>query len=159
MRGKFESEVDSGVVDAEIAAVIGDRESTELTQAIVVVHRGKIVAEAYGEGVDSSTTLISWSMAKSITHALVGIAQSEGLLDVAMAAPISQWQSDPRSTVTLQHLLEMRSGLSWVEDYVDGNSSNVIAMLFGAGAQDTAKYAIDQPLVCTPGSQGISVPK
>ncbi len=155
VRGEFGPAVDGAAVESEIAEVIGDRELSDLTQTIVVIHRGKLVAEAYAEGVDCDTALISWSMAKSITHALVGIAQSDGLLDVAAFAPIGQWQGDTRRAISLQHLLEMRSGLSWVEDYVDGDSSDVIAMLFGSGAQDNAKYAIERPLASEPGSQWI----
>ena len=155
MRGEFRTAVDGAAVEGEIAAVIGDRDLTELTEAIVVIHRGKLVAEAYADGVDCNTTLISWSMAKSITHALIGIAQSDGLLDVAKPAPITNWQADSRRAITLQNLLEMRSGLSWVEDYVDGDSSDVIAMLFGSGARDNAKYAIERPLASEPGSQWI----
>jgi len=157
VRGEFEALVDGAAVESEIAGVIGVRDLTELTEAIVVIHRGKLVAEAYADGVDCDTALISWSMAKSITHALVGIAQSDGLLDVAEPAPITQWSArwpaDARCAITLQHLLEMRSGLSWVEDYVDVDSSDVIAMLFGSGAQDNAKYAIERPLASEPGSQ------
>jgi len=155
VRGEFEAAVDGTAVESEIAAVIGDRGLTELTEAVVVIHRGKLVVEAYADGVDCETTLISWSMAKSITHALVGIAQADGLLDVVEPAPIAKWQVDARRAITLQHLLEMRSGLSWVEDYVDVDSSDVIAMLFGSGAQDNAKYAIERPLASEPGSEWI----
>ena len=153
--GKFDSAVNGAAVESEIGSVIGECELSDLTKAIVVIHRGKLVAEAYAEGVDHNTTLISWSMAKSITHALVGIAKSDGLIDVAGEAPIAPWQGDDRRAITLQNLLEMRSGLSWVEDYVDSNASDVIAMLFGSGAQDNAKYAIERPLASEPGSEWI----
>jgi CubicO group peptidase (beta-lactamase class C family) len=91
-------------------------------------------------------------MAKSITHALVGIAVGDGLLAVEDPAPVRQWKDDARNTITLQHLLDMRSGLSWIEDYVDGDASDVIEMLFGSGKDDNAAYAIAQPLALDPGS-------
>jgi CubicO group peptidase (beta-lactamase class C family) len=91
-------------------------------------------------------------MAKSITHALVGMAQMDGLLDVQAPTGIASWQNDDRKLITLQHLLEMRSGLSWIEDYVDGNESDVIDMLFGSGKEDHATHAINHPLVNMPGS-------
>jgi CubicO group peptidase (beta-lactamase class C family) len=47
----------------------------------------------------------------------------------------------------------MRSGLSWVEDYVDSDASDVIEMLFGTGKGDNAAYAISQELVSVPGSE------
>jgi CubicO group peptidase (beta-lactamase class C family) len=92
-------------------------------------------------------------MAKSITHALVGMAQMDGLLDVQAPTGIAQWQNDDRRLITLQHLLEMRSGLVWIEDYVVGNESDVIDMLFGSGKEDHAAHAMKQPLASTPGSE------
>ena len=133
--------------------MVGDHLETDTTLAVVVQHRGEVVAEAYADGVTAGTTLISWSMAKSITHALVGMAQMDGLLDVRATTGIAQWQNDDRKNITLQHLLEMRSGLAWIEDYVEGNESDVIEMLFGAGKDDHAAYAINQQLSSTPGSE------
>ena len=133
--------------------MVGDHLETDTTLGVVVQHRGEVVAEAYADGVTADTTLISWSMAKSITHALVGMAQMDGLLDVQAPTGITQWQNDDRKHITLQHLLEMRSGLAWIEDYVEGNESDVIEMLFGAGKDDHAAYAINQQLSSTPGSE------
>ena len=140
-------------LDARVASMVGDHLETDITLAVVVQHRGDVVAEAYADGVTAGTTLISWSMAKSITHALVGIAQMDGLLDVRATTGIAHWQNDDRKHITLQHLLEMRSGLAWIEDYVEGNESDVIEMLFGAGKDDHAAYAINQQLSSTPGSE------
>lgn len=133
--------------------MVGDHVETDTTLAIVVQHRGEVVAEAYANGVTADTTLISWSMAKSITHALVGMAQMDGLLDVQAPTGIAQWQNDDRRLITLQHLLEMRSGLAWIEDYVEGNESDVIDMLFGSGKDDHAAHAMKKPLASTPGSE------
>ena len=133
--------------------MVGGHLETDTTLAVVVQHRGEVVAEAYADGVTADTTLISWSMAKSITHALVGMAQMDGLLDVRATTGIAHWQNDDRKHITLQHLLEMRSGLAWIEDYVEGNESDVIEMLFGAGKDDHAAYAINQQLSSTPGSE------
>jgi CubicO group peptidase (beta-lactamase class C family) len=126
-----------------------------VTLAQLVLHKGEVVSEVYGPEVTAQTTLISWSMAKSMTHALVGIAQMDGLLNIADSHLFPEWESDDRRNITLQQLLEMRSGLSWVEDYVDGDSSDVIDMLFGSGKEDIASYAIAQPLAATPGAEWV----
>ena len=123
--------------------------------AELVVKGGKIVHEMYGSDISAETTLISWSMAKSITQALVGIAVLDGLLDVDLPTGLAAWSHDERSAITLRHLLEMRSGLSWIEDYVDGENSDVIDMLFGKGKDDTATYAISQPLIAPPGTSWV----
>jgi CubicO group peptidase (beta-lactamase class C family) len=125
-----------------------------LTLAIVVVHRGRVVAERYGPDVGSGTTLVSWSMAKSITHALVGLLVRDGALDLRAPAPVPRWQTagDPRAEITLDQLLQMRSGLAFVEDYVDDQVSDVIEMLFGSGQRDMAAFAESFPLEHPPGS-------
>lgn len=140
-------------LDAKVASLVGEHVETDTTLAVVVQHRGEVMAEAYADGVAADTTLISWSMAKSITHALVGMAQMDGLLDVRMPTGIASWQNDDRRLITLQDLLEMRSGLAWIEDYVEGNESDVIDMLFGSGKEDHAAHAIDKSLTSTPGSE------
>lgn len=133
--------------------------------ALVVVHRGRLVFERYGTvpggvfapetPVDRSTPLISWSMAKSITHALTGMLIADGRLSVTDTVGCAEWRADERSRITIADLLAMRDGLDFVEDYVidaDGNSrSDVIAMLFGDGAADVAGYARSRPAKHEPG--------
>jgi CubicO group peptidase (beta-lactamase class C family) len=91
-------------------------------------------------------------MAKSITHAAVGILVAEGRLVLDAPAPVPGWAGTPKERITLQHLLNMRSGLLFVEDYVDDAVSNCLEMLYGAGADDMAAYAAGLPLVAEPGS-------
>jgi CubicO group peptidase (beta-lactamase class C family) len=124
------------------------------THALVVVHGGRIVVERYGSGTTASTTLLSWSMAKSITHAAAGILVRDGRLDVTAPAPVAAWQQpgDPRRGITVEHLLRMVPGLRFVEDYVDDRVSDVIRMLFGDGADDVAGFAASFPLEHPPGT-------
>jgi len=129
--------------------------SDNVTLAQLVLHKGEVVSENYGPEVSAETPLISWSMAKCITHALVGIAQMDGLLHTENHDLFPEWANDERRAITLQQLLEMRSGLSWIEDYVDGDASDVIEMLFGSGVDDTAAYVIAQPLASAPGSEWV----
>jgi CubicO group peptidase (beta-lactamase class C family) len=130
--------------------------------ALVVMHRGEVVFERHGitpdsifgpgGPVDETTTLTSWSMAKSITHAAVGILVGDGVLEVDRPADVAGWQDTPKASITVQDLLDMRPGLTWVEDYVDDSVSNCIEMLFGSGQHDMAAYAAALPLVGRPGT-------
>ena len=124
------------------------------THAVVVVQGGRLLAERYAEGAGSQTTCRSWSMAKSITHALVGLAVGDGLLDIHAPVDVPVWRGrdDPRGAITLDHLLRMSSGLAWVEDYAPDHPSDVIEMLFGKGAADVAAFAEATPLAHPPGS-------
>lgn len=123
-----------------------------LNLALTVAHRGELVAERYGKTADENTNLVSWSMAKSIVHAMIGMLVVDGHLNIEDPAPIAEWADDGRSQVTIQHLLQMSSGLEFTEDYVDDQVSDVIEMLFGAGESDVAEFARSFPLVHEPGT-------
>ncbi|MGQ0832743.1 MAG: serine hydrolase domain-containing protein, partial [Microthrixaceae bacterium] len=72
-------------------------------------------------------------------------------LDLDAPAGVPGWD-DERAAVTLDHLLQMRDGLAWTEDYVDAGVSDVIEMLFGSGQPDMAAYAEARPLLHPPGA-------
>jgi len=154
-------------VDLEplVEAMFADTSRYETTYAVVVVHRGRLVAERYGnalehwdrpdEPVGPDTRLRSWSMAKSVLHAIVGILVDEGRLVLDAPAPVPIWHDhpgDPRAAITLEQLLAFRDGLAFREDYVDGEGSDVIHMLFGEGQHDVARFAAERPLSHPPGS-------
>jgi CubicO group peptidase (beta-lactamase class C family) len=105
--------------------------------------------------VTPQTRLLSWSMAKSMLHAVVGLLVGDGVLDLDSPAAVAEWSDadDPRHAITLRQLLAMRDGLDFVEDYVDERISDVIEMLFGAGRDDMAHFAADRPLAAPPGTR------
>jgi CubicO group peptidase (beta-lactamase class C family) len=124
------------------------------TLAWAIVHRGRLVFERYGPGRGVDETFISWSMAKSILHALVGVLVGEGRLDPAAPAPVPAWQGedDPRRAITLEHLLRHTDGLDFVEVYEDGVRSDVVDMLFRSGKDDVAAFAEARGLAHRPGT-------
>ena len=127
------------------------------TDALLVQQHGDVVLERYGEGVDAGTTLRSWSTAKSMLHAVVGLLVADGRLALDEPAPVAAWADpdDPRHAITLRHLLEMRPGLEWVEVYEVDRPSDVVQMLFGdelSAVPDTAAFAAAKPAVAPPGT-------
>jgi len=140
---------------ADSAFTSGASNPLDKTLALVASLNGEIVFERYADGFDAESTFLSWSMAKSVASALCGVLVGDGRLKLDDPAPIPAWSAsdDPRSAITLRHLLQMRSGLSWNEDYVDDTVSDVIEMLFGSGKNDVARYAVEQPLAYEPGTQ------
>ena len=116
------------------------------THALLVVHRGRIVAEGYDAENGPDVPLPSWSMAKSVLHALVGIAVGQGRLDLHAPAAVPAWREagDPRHAITLDQLLRMTSGLRFDEEYTDLETSSTLAMLFGEGKDDMAAFASHQ---------------
>lgn len=147
---------DLDAVNARVDALFERPDSEGTSLALVIQQRGDVVAERYGtqpanvfepaRTLDVDSTLVSWSMAKSITHAAVGILVADGLLDVAAPAAVPEWAGTEKEPITLLDLLEMRSGLQFVEDYVDDETSNCIEMLFGDSGPSHAAYAAALPL-------------
>ena len=120
------------------------------TFAVVVVHDGQIVAERYAPGKHVDMPLPGWSVAKSVLNALTGVLVDEGRLQLDRRELLPQWRGpDPRSEITLEDLLRMRSGLRFSEQY--GNPwSNVLRMLYLS--HDMAGYAASRPLGAQPGT-------
>ena len=98
------------------------------TYAAVVLRSGEIVAERYGgalphfdrpdEPVGSDTPLLTWSVAKSVLHAAVGVLVGDGRLAVDAPVGAPEWATagDRRAVITVEHLLAMRDGLAFTED-------------------------------------------
>jgi len=122
------------------------------TYALLVIKEGKLIYERYDAGANAIYMQYSWSMAKSVTHALVGILVGQGKLGLYEPVAVPEWQGtdDPRSQITLDHLLRMSSGLAFNEDYVDGEVSDVIPMLMGEGREDAGGYAANKPAIHPP---------
>ena len=122
------------------------------TRAVVVVYKGRIIAERYAPGFSKDTALIGWSMTKSITNALVGILVGQGKLSIKEPAAVAEWggKDDPRAAITLDQLLRMSSGLDFVEVYTD-LLSDTPYMLFGT--PDTAGFTASKPLEMAPDSR------
>jgi CubicO group peptidase (beta-lactamase class C family) len=111
-------------------------------RAIVVLHRGRIVAERYAEGFTPATPLLGWSMTKTVTAALVGTLVGSGRLDPAGDDLLPAWAGDERRRITLAQLLAMASGLAFNEDY--GDVTDVTRMLYLE--PDMAAFAAAKPL-------------
>jgi CubicO group peptidase (beta-lactamase class C family) len=153
-------------LDKLVDDLVSDEDRYGTTYAVLVIHEGRLLLERYGgalphfdrapEPVTPTTPLLSWSMAKSVLHAGIGLLVADEMLDVDAPAPVPAWHAeadDPRAGITLEHLLTMRDGLDFAEDYVDAGMSDVIEMLFGAGQDDVAAYAEGRPLAHEPGTR------
>jgi len=152
---------------AELDAVVDEvftSEELAITNAVVVIQGGRVLVERYGgvqeffdrpaEPINASSQLLSWSMAKSMLHMVIGTLVDEGRLDPDQLAPVPEWsdESDARHRIRVRDLLAMRDGLAFVEEYEIGQTSHVIEMLFGEGQEDVAGYTARLPLAHEPGT-------
>jgi CubicO group peptidase (beta-lactamase class C family) len=122
---------------------------------MLVVSHGKIVYEQYAYGHSPTTRWTSWSIAKSVVALLVGAALKDGYiasLQQSVAAYIPSLAHSAYADVTIQQLLQMRSGVAWTEDYGDTNSDvNRLGDLLRRGGTAVVSYLAKQPRVAPPG--------
>lgn len=111
------------------------------TDALLVIQNGEARFEAYGPDHAASTRHVSWSIAKSVTHALIGAAVLHDELDIDRPVSVI-----PDVGVTLRHLLTLTDGLPWDEAREPvAVASDASRLLFGPGRLDVAKFAASRP--------------
>lgn len=123
------------------------------TQGVVIIRHGVLVAEWYEDGRDAKSYAGSWSMAKSFTSALVGIAIHEGKIPSVQAKLVDyypEWAGSPRDQITIEHTLHMSTGLMWDEDYVieHATTSDVVHLVFTTDSP--LDYVVSKPLEFPP---------
>ncbi|MGO8946884.1 MAG: serine hydrolase domain-containing protein [Ktedonobacterales bacterium] len=97
-----------------LAQFLADHQTT----SFLVIKGGQILDEAYFNGYTEQSTVTSFSIAKSVLSALVGIAIGERKIG-SVQDPITKYlpelaKRDARfGKITIQDLLMMQSGLAW----------------------------------------------
>ena len=106
--------------------------------------------DLYGDR-DAASAVTSWSTAKSFTSVLIGMAIEQGAIDSTTQSAsdfIDEWEADDRASITIQQLLDMRSGLvpkcSSFETGVVGECSDYLS----ASSGGNIVYAADQLSGC-----------
>ena len=93
--------------------------------ALLVMKDGEIVYENYFLGTGPEDRRISWSVAKSYLSALVGILVAEGSI-ASLDDPVTRYApalaGGAYDGASLRHVLNMASGVTFDEDYLDFNS-------------------------------------
>ena len=145
-------EVDQARMKAAVDLAFADPNA--LTAGMVIMYKGRIVAERYMPGITKDTQLESWSMGKSITSTLIGVLVQQGALKIGDPAPVPLWRKpgDPRGAIRTIDLLHMSSGLKFSggadpEEYPDH-------MRIYTGAIDVFDYSITRPVEYPPNTVG-----
>lgn len=130
------------------------------TEGIIIIKDGYIVGEAYFGNFTQSTRHSSYSVAKSFTSALIGIA-----IDKAMLGGVNdkvfqfypQWQTPEtpglKKLITIRHLLTMTGGIQWQEgDYYNPNSQDDIYRMYRV-SNNFIQYVLNKPMAAEPGTR------
>ncbi len=128
----------SSIVHAKISASDAEKQLTSLlrdtknvnTDVVLVYKDGKIIYQRYAREYGPNTKHISWSMGKTISGILIGIAESEGLLSID--DPVKKYFPQFKASTRIIDLLGMSSGLKYKEMYqglpIDLDVTNMMYM-------------------------------
>lgn len=114
------------------------------TNALLIMKDGKIVFEHYLNNSDERDRFISWSMSKSITSILIGIAIEEKLImsvDDKVTRYVPELAGTGYSDASIKDLLQMRSGIDFEERYDFHNPSPHAEAFEMAMVRDDRDYA------------------
>jgi CubicO group peptidase (beta-lactamase class C family) len=114
------------------------------TNALLILRHGTIVHEEYRNLTDERTRFISFSMAKSITSMLIGIALADGhihSLDDKIGQYIPELKASGYGDVSIRDVMRMRSGVAYDERYDFGVKSQAQAVFEEAIVQNVKRFA------------------
>jgi CubicO group peptidase (beta-lactamase class C family) len=91
------------------------------TDGFLVIHQGSIVVERYFNGLRPDVPHLIMSVSKSVTGLIAGALAGQGLLDVTapVEAIVPELAGTAFAGALVQHLLDMRAGVRFREDYDD----------------------------------------
>ena len=149
---EWPSQVDKAIVDEATDAAFADG-APDRVRAVVIVHQGAIVYERYSPSATDGPDVVmpSYSMAKSVASALIGVLVRDGELELEQAAPVAEWHADPedpRAAITVGQMLHMSTGMEWSDGLDAGTSMSALV-----ASPDAAGYAAAQELTWEPGER------
>lgn len=129
-----------GVSTCAVGDVLDHIFTDPALQTALLLRNGQVVGERYADGYGVENLVTSWSVAKSIYSAAVGIAIAEGhieSLDQEASEFFDEWLDTNKEHITIRNLLEMRAGFA---------NANVFVQA------DQTEFSLDQILINEPGS-------
>ncbi len=125
------------------------------TDGLLIVKGGEIIYERYGRGFGPNNRHLSWSVAKSYSTTLVGVAVKQGLLsiDASVCDVLAEFKGKEACKIKIRDVMTFSSGLNWREEYEKEvyQVSSVIAALLGEGRKDQLKFTLSHPFYGEPG--------
>jgi CubicO group peptidase (beta-lactamase class C family) len=155
-----EADLPSGIDRAKLREAIDAAfDPAGMTAAFLVTHKGRIIAEQYGEKIGATTPLESWSMGKSVTATLMGVLIQQGVYTLDQSAPIPEWQrpNDARGKIRIRDLLNMASGLrirAPGDPGFEAGSTYSDHQYLYTGSVNSFHYAATRPLQWPPNTVG-----
>ena len=127
-----------GVSTCAVGNVLDHVFTDQALQAALLLRNGQVVGERFAEGYGVEDLVTSWSVAKSLYSAAVGVAIDEGhieSLDQKASDFLDEWIDTDKEDITIRNLLEMRAGFA---------DSSIFVQF------DQSQFSLNQPIVREP---------
>jgi len=125
------------------------------TDGFLVIKNGVVIYERYERGYGSDKRHQAWSISKSVTALLAGVATHKAGFDIDASICDSLTPTDQdHCRLKTRHLMDWTSGLQFKEFYEDvsNQKSSVLAMLYGVGRLDMVGFMMDHVITADPGT-------
>lgn len=117
------------------------------TVAYVIVKNDSLIHEQYWDGYGEDSYSNSFSMAKTFTSILIGIAIDEGKIksvDQPVSDFLPEFKDGENAKLTIKHLLTMSSGIDFDENYVNPLAYPAAAYYGNDLKKLTDKYSVKE---------------
>jgi len=101
------------------------------TSGLIILHKGKMLHESYGRGADAGTRFTTWSLVKSITSTLIGVAVAEGKIDSVddlLSKYLPEVDGTAYEAVTIKQALQMSSGVRYDPKLWEGEMNDTLKL-------------------------------
>ena len=143
-----------GLDATKLQAAVDFETANANTQAVMVIRHGYVAAEKYFGSFTASSRHESYSMAKSFSSALIGIAIEAKLIPGGVDEKICKYYpdswdcddaSDLRSKITVKHAMNISTGLRWTEDWRSNATGTNDAINLNMLNTALGREAVDEP--------------
>jgi len=154
--------------EKKIAALIASIDKKEFgnIHSLIIIFNDEVAVEEYFQGWNRHKLHRIYSVTKSVTSSLVGIAIEQGSIegvDLKLTEIFTEYDrlknmNQRKASITLEHLLTMTAGYQWNELIVPYKHSNGLwntendAIKMYIYSSDFIKYVLDLPLSREPGT-------
>ncbi|GLH82332.1 hypothetical protein SSBR45G_72410 [Bradyrhizobium sp. SSBR45G] len=145
---------DEGMDSAALAKLVASGKTMRFDSLLITRH-GRIVLDASYAPYHADELHIINSATKAVVATLIAMLQKDGVLD-SLDHPVLDLFGDRKidnvdarkQAITVQHLLNMTSGLDWDEGYMGGTETSMFEM---GRSPDWVQYVLDRPMAHAPG--------
>jgi len=139
---------------AVIFREVHENEDTWMLRSLTVFRHGKLIAESYmKDDADRTKPAAVWSCTKQVLGVLTGIAMEQGIITsvndkLGIYLPSEIADHPDKADITIEDLLTMRSGISYSNDGVSGQTSKMLRQL----PDNSVEFILDLPMDQNPGT-------